>query len=317
MKKVLLAQPIHSAAMDLLKQYTQVVLIKEGNMDEFKEHLKDTYAVILGTSVKFTSDLMDIAPELKVISRTGVGVDNVDVKAATQRGIYVLNTPEANSLSVAEHTVMMICALAKHAIFLDNQLRNNNYGVRRLYLPVDLQGKILGLVGCGRIGTMVAQKCIKAFDMNVIAYDPVLKVAPEEITLAESIDEVFQTADFISLHIPLVESTRNLVNERLLSLMKPSAFLINTARGGIVDEKALIAKLKEKKIAGAALDVFLKEPPDPADELLTLPNIILTPHTAALTQECTARVAMEAVKGVIDFIQGKTPRFVYNKEVLS
>jgi len=317
MKKVLLAQPIHKSAMEFLKQHAEVVLIKEGNLDDLKKHLVDSYAVILGTSIKFTSELMDVAHQLKIISRTGVGVDNVDVKAAMQRGILVLNTPEANSLSVAEHTVTLICALAKQVVYLDDQLRNNNYGARRQYLPVDLEGKTLGLIGCGRIGVMVAQKCIAAFGMNVIAYDPLLRTAPDGIFLNESIENVFKEADFISLHIPLIKSTRNLIDEKLLSLMKPSAFLVNTARGGIVDEKALAEKLKNKEIAGAALDVFSIEPPDIDNELLTAENIILTPHTAALTQECTARVAMEAVKGVVDHIHGKIPKFVYNEEGVS
>ncbi|MDK2798850.1 MAG: D-3-phosphoglycerate dehydrogenase / 2-oxoglutarate reductase [Clostridiales bacterium] len=314
MKKVLLAQSIYAPAIELLEQHAEVVLIKEGNMDEFKKHLSDAYAVIIGTSIKFTKELIDMASNLKVISRTGVGVDNIDVATATERGIYVLNTPGVNSLSVAEHTVMLICALAKHVIFLDDEVRNHRYGSRRLYLPIDLQGKKLGLIGCGRIGRMVAEKCMRAFDMEVIGYDPLISAVPESIQLVDSIEEVFTDADFISLHVPFTENTRNLVDNRLLSLMKSSAFLINTSRGGIVDETVLASKLKEKKIAGAALDVFSKEPPDPSSELLNLPNVILTPHTAALTQECTARVAMEAAKGVVDLIQNKIPKFIYNKE---
>lgn len=312
MMKVLFTQVANPKALEYISKYAEAVVIKEGNLDELKLHLKDSSAIILGTWIKFTEELMNAAPKLKVISRTGAGVDNVDVKAATKKNILVLNTPEANSISVAEHTVSLILALAKSVVFLDDQVRKGNFSSRRLYLPVDLQEKTIGLVGCGRIGLMVAEKCRLAFNMKVIAYDPFITIAPAGIKLVNSIEEIFIQSDFISLHIPLIESTRNIVNEKLLSLMKSTAYLINTARGGIIDEKALKEKLQKKEIAGAALDVFSKEPPDLSDELFHLDNIILTPHTAALTKECTARVAMEAVQGVVDFIQGRSPKFVYN-----
>jgi D-3-phosphoglycerate dehydrogenase len=316
MKKVLLAQPIHSEAMALLQNHAEVVLVKEGDLNEFTRQLGGADAVVLGTSVHFTAPLMDLAPQLKVISRTGVGVDTVDVKAATARGILVLNTPEANASSVVEHTVALIFALAKHLVYLDDQTRSGNYRARRMYLPVDLHGKTLGLVGCGRIGMSVAQKCIRAFEMNVMAYDPYLTLTPAGITRVDSLITLFKNADFISIHIPLIESTKNLIDDKLLAFMKPSAFLINTARGGIIDEKALVEKLKRKEIAGAALDVYAVEPPDSSSELLKVENVILTPHTAALTKECAARVAKDAVEGIVDYFQGRTPKYVYNKEVL-
>jgi D-3-phosphoglycerate dehydrogenase len=149
-----------------------------------------------------------------------------------------------------------------------------------------------------------------------LGYDPYLDTAPENIELVSEIEEVFKKADYISLHIPLTEKTRNLIGERLLSLMKPSAYLINAARGGIVDEEALARKLKNKEIAGAAFDVFSKEPPETTNKLLELSNIILTPHSAALTKECVIRVAVEAATGVVDYLKGETPRFVFNKELL-
>jgi len=312
MNKVILTKKISDKNLEMLKEVAEVVSVPEGDIGALSALLKDANAVVLGTSFKFTAELMDCAPELKVISRTGVGVDNVDVKAATQRGILVLNTPEANSISVAEHTVALIAGISKQLVFMDSELRKGNFKVRRKEIAVDMAGKTLGLIGCGRIGKMVAQKCINAFDMKVIGYDP-YPVQCEEIKLCETMEEVFGKADYISLHIPLIESTRNLVGERLLSLMKREAYLINTARGGIVDEKALAKKLRNNEIAGAAIDVFANEPPENTNELLELPNIILTPHSAALTRECTERVAYEAVKGVVDYLEGKTPRFVFNK----
>jgi len=316
MKKVVLAQPIHSDAMALLQNHSEVVLSKEGDLKELTAHLHDADAIVLGTSIQFTAALMDAAPQLKVISRTGVGVDKVDVQAATDRKILVLNTPAANAVSVAEHTAALIFALAKQLVYLDDQTRAGNYSARRMYLPVDLQGKTLGLVGCGRIGMLVAQKCTKAFDMKVIGYDPYLSAMPDGIAGVDSLETLFKNAEFISLHIPLLESTKNLIGAQLLGVMKPSAFLINTARGGVIDESALVEKLKGKAIAGAALDVYAEEPPAASSELLKMENVILTPHTAALTKECVARVAKDAVEGIIDYFQGQTPKYVYNKEAL-
>jgi len=315
MKKVLLTKKVGEKNLALLEKTAEVLNVPEGDVDALKGLLKDIDAVVLGTSFKFTGEIIDCAPRLKVISRTGVGVDNVDVKAATEKGILVLNTPEANSVSVAEHTVALIAGISKQLVFMDSELRKGNFKARRLEIAADMSGKTLGLVGCGRIGRMVAKKCIAAFDMRAIGYDPYLTDC-EGIRMCGSIEEVFRDADYISLHLPFDSSTRNLVGENLLSLMKPDAYLINTARGGIVDEKALAEKLRTNKIAGAALDVFASEPPESTNELLTLPNIILTPHTAALTRECTERVAYEAVKGVVDYLEGKTPKYVFNKEVL-
>lgn len=318
MRKVLVAQKIPEEAIDVLKGVAEVVFSKEGDIEGFKDLLKSAVAVILGSSIKFTSDLMKLAPELKVISRTGAGVDNVDIDAATKKNIIILNTPEANSVTVAEHTVALILAISKQLLCLDGELRKGNFKtVRRLYLPVDINGKILGLIGCGRIARLVAKKCMNAFDMKIIGYDPYINSKLDGIEMVKKIEEIFKKSDFISLHVPFNDSTKGLVNERLLSLMKPTAYLINTARGGIVDEKALYGKLKNKEISGAAFDVFKPEPPEATNKLLELSNIILTPHSAALTKECTVRVAVEAATGVLDYLKGKTPKFVFNKEVLS
>ncbi len=318
MRKVLVAQKIPEEAIDILKETTEVVFSKEGDIEGFKDLLKGAVAVILGSSIKFTSDLMELALELKVISRTGAGVNDVDIDAATKKGIMVLNTPEANSVTVAEHTVALMLAISKQLLYLDSELRKGNFKtVRRLYLPVDINGKTLGLIGCGRIARLVAKKCINAFGMKIIGYDPYIDSRLDGIEIVKKIEKIFKRSDFISLHIPFNDGTKGLVNKSLLSLMKPTAYLINTARGGLVDEEALYEKLKNKEISGAAFDVFKSEPPEATNKLLELSNIILTPHSAALTKECTVRVAVEAVTGVLDYLKGKTPKFVFNKEVLS
>ena len=197
----------------------------------------------------------------------------------------------------------------------DSALREGNFAIRRTNKAVDIDGKTLGLIGCGRIGRFVADKCWTAFDMQVIGYDPFIKEL-DGITLYEDIEEVFKRADYISLHIPLTPETKNLVGERLLSLMKPTAYIINTARGGIIDEAALAEKLSNDRIAGAALDVLESEPPGMDNPLLALKNVILTPHSAALTKECSARVAYEAALGIADYLKGNMPKFVFNKEII-
>lgn len=317
MRKVLLTKKLSEADAKLFEGIADLELktIPDGEQVQFDEHMKDAEAVLLSTAYQMTGEVIAKAGKLKVISRTGVGVDNVDVKAATAKGVLVLNTPEANSISVAEHTLALIVAVSKQLVMYDSELRAGNFKIRRTNKSKDIDGKTLGLIGCGRIGRFTAEKCKAAFNMQIIGYDPYIKELPG-ITLYEDIEEVFKRADYISLHIPLTEETRGLVGEKLLSLMKPSACIINTARGGIIDEMALAQALKEERIAGAALDVLESEPPKEDNPLLPLKNVILTPHSAALTKECSARVAHEAALGISEYLKGNTPKFVFNKELV-
>lgn len=317
MRKILLTKKLSEADAKLFEGIPdlELVTIPDGEQAQFDAHMKDAEAVLLSTAYQMTADVINDAGKLKVISRTGVGVDNVDVKAATAKGVLVLNTPEANSISVAEHTLALIIAISKQLIMYDSELRGGNFKIRRTNRSVDIDGKTLGLIGCGRIGRFTAAKCKAAFNMQVIGYDPYIKELPG-ITLYESIEEVFRRADYISLHIPLTDETRNLVGEKLLSVMKPTAFIINTARGGIIDEAALAKALGENSVAGAALDVLESEPPQMDNPLMPLKNVILTPHSAALTKECSARVAHEAALGISEYLKGNTPKFVFNRELV-
>ena len=314
MRKVLLTKKLNETNARLFDGIPdlELITIPDGDQPLFEEHIKDAEAILLSTAYKMTRDVISSASKLKVISRTGVGVDNVDVSAATEKGILVLNTPQANSVSVAEHTVAMIIAISKQLLMYDSELRAGNFKIRRNNKAVDIDGKTLGLIGCGRIGRFAAEKCRAAFGMDIIGYDPYITEA-EGITMYTDIEEVFKRADYISLHIPLTPETKNLVGDKLLSLMKPTAYIINTARGGIIDEQALAQKLKNEEIAGAALDVLESEPPAIDNPLLGLKSVILTPHTAALTKECSARVAYEAALGIADYLNGNTPKFVFNK----
>jgi len=228
----------------------------------------------------------------------------------------VLNTPTANSVSVAEHAVTLLLAMSKQLAFLDASIRQGNFKARRLYLPVDVEGKTLGLIGCGNIGRMVAKKCRDAFDMRTIGYDPYLKTAPEGMELYPTIKEILEQSDYVSLHLPYTPETKNTIDKDELARMKPSAFLINTSRGGIVNEEALAEALNALTIAGAALDVFEQEPPSADSPLLSCKNLLMTPHSAALTKECVLRVAICAAQGIVDYFNGKRPEFVFNKEVL-
>ena len=319
MKKVLVNEKVSPDALNILKKAAEVVYIPSGDHAEIIKMLSDISGIMLDTTIKFTGELMDSAPNLKVISRTGTGVDNVDVEAATKRGILVLHTPDANTVTVAEHTVAFIGALTKYLLFLDDETRQGKFKTaRRLYLPVDLDGKTLGIIGYGRIGKQVAKKCIGAFNMKVIVYDPYIKedILAPGVTLYKKEEDVYKEADVLSIHCPMTPETKHHIDEKLLSLMKPSAFLVNTARGNIVDEVYVAKMLDEGRLAGAGFDVLANEPPVDGEIFLKNPKTIVSPHTAALTNECTVRVACEAASGIVDYLEGRQPKSIFNRKGL-
>jgi D-3-phosphoglycerate dehydrogenase / 2-oxoglutarate reductase len=315
MKKVLLSQAINPAGMKVLKNKVDPIILTDSSMENIKKMAVDVEGIILRTNIKITREIIESAPKLKIISRTGAGVDNVDVTAATERGILVCDTPGVNSNSVAEQTLAILLGLAKQLKIMDKAVCEGNWKIRNAGKAVDVEGKTLGLIGIGRIGSLVAYKCRLAFNMKVIAYDPYVKQA-EGIELCSNLDQVFKEADFISIHVPYMEQTHHLVNAKLLNLMKPDAYLINTARGPLVDEKALIEILEKGSIAGAGLDVFEKEPPSPDNPLLRFNNVILTPHSSALSRECEIKVHITAAQAVVDFLEGRQPKYIYNKKEL-
>jgi D-3-phosphoglycerate dehydrogenase len=315
MKKVLLSKAIQPAAMDLLAGKVEPVILSDNSVETAKRLAADVEGIILRTNIKVTREIMDAAPHLKIISRTGVGVDNVDVPAATEKGILVCYTPGVNANSVSEQTITLILGVAKQLRLMDKGVREGNWKIRNSSISMDVDGKTLGLVGVGQIGSLVGQKGRLAFNMKVIAYDPNVKQA-EGVELCSSLDEVFSQADMVSIHVPYMKETHHLVNARLLNLMKPDAFLINTSRGAVVDEKALMEALEKKSIAGAGLDVFEEEPPSPNNPLFRFDNVITTPHSAALSRECELKVAMTAAQAVVDFLAGRQPTYIYNKKEL-
>ena len=322
-KRILLPQPIEKEAMELLqKSGYEIVLSPDPKPETVKPLMKGVQGIILRTGIKMTRELMSHGDDLWVISRTGAGVDNVDVAAATEMGILVTCVPGAHTKTVVEHTLALILALVKQIPLMDQEVRRDNFGIRFKNIPRDLNGKTLGVVGIGRIGSELARVCHQAFGMHILAHDPYLspkaQVAFEDWVEFCDIERLFRESDVISLHVPFSPATEKLIGAKHLGWMKPDAFLINTSRGRVVDEEALIQFLREKRIAGAGLDVFIQEPLDKDSPLKSLDNVILTPHTAALTRECVTRLAVEAVRSAIDVLNGKgASEGIVNPEVLN
>jgi len=321
MKKVLLSQEIHKDAISFLKEKGFEIFTAPSPEDEVvRKYVADIDAIIVRTATKLSRDTIFAARQLKVIARTGAGVDNVDVAAAIEKNIPVCNTPEANIDSVAEHTVVFILALSKYLFKMDAAVRSNNFAIRNSYLPMDLEGKNLGLVGFGKIGRKVAGICSSCFGMKIRFFDPYLDNDIQDNFPFERVDTIcklFTISDFVSIHIPFTKENYHMIGSEYLKKMKAGSFLINTSRGGIIDEAALAKSLGSGIISGAALDVFEDEPPKPDNPLLKAENIILTPHSAALTKESSRRMAIHAAQGVADVLEGKTPKWVFNRDKIN
>jgi D-3-phosphoglycerate dehydrogenase len=320
--KVLLPQPIEEEAVAVLEAMN-VELIRAGEPrpEVVGPLMSGAQAIVLRTGIKITRELLAYPNDLMMISRTGAGVDNVDIPAATERGIIVTSSIGVNTTSVAEHALALILALFKQLFLLDGEVRKGNFAIRYKNHPQDLRGKTIGIVGFGRIGSLIAQACHSVFAMKVLAYDLLLsdeqKARYRDWVTFTDLDELSGSADVISIHTPLNRDTEKMFNRKFFARMKRTAFIINTSRGGVIDENDLIGALKEGVIAGAGLDVFEHEPLQPENELVTLKNVILTPHTAALTEECVTRMAVAGAERVADLFNGFIPENVANPEVLT
>ncbi len=316
MNKVVITHRLHDAGMKVLDGKADVVITNTGKPQEMLPALLDADGLIIriGSIDRAT---MLAAKNLKVIGRPGVGVDDVDVKTATELGIPVVVAPGANTLSVAEHALALIFAAAKDLLNCDRRTRAGDFGVRNSYRAFELAGKTLGLIGCGNIGRELA-RLASAVGMEVVVYDPFVKAESIEqlgYVYEPAMDRVLGCADAVSLHVPLTDKTRNLIGERELKLMKPTAILINCARGGTVDEQALVQALKAGTIHGAGLDVFSAEPVPAGSPWAELDNVIVTPHMAGLTREAAAGVATMAAEGVLAVLAGQKWPHVANRDV--
>lgn len=264
------------------------------------ERITDCEALIVRSGVQVTETALTAAKKLKVVGRAGVGVDNIDVAAASKRGIIVMNTPGANTIATAEHTMAMLLALCRHIPQAHASLKAGQWD-RKSFLGRQLYRKTIGIIGMGRIGSRVARRC-QAFDMDIITYDPYLsdEVAHEMRVKRVTLTELLNRSDFIALHAALTDKTKNMINAETIAQMKDGVRIVNIARGGLIDEAALVAGLESGKIAGAALDVYAEEPLPPTSPLLKLDNVVLTPHLAASTEEAQHDVGTQIVNQVLD-----------------
>jgi D-3-phosphoglycerate dehydrogenase len=303
MTKILIADEVSESGLQPLRDAGFVVEKQTGlSPAELIQALSGCQGLVVRSETKVTADVMDGAGELRVIGRAGVGVDNIDVAAATARGIVVMNAPDGNTITTAEHTIALLIALARNVPQANSSLKSGKWA-RKGFIGVELQGKTLGIVGLGRIGKTVSARA-RAFGMNIVAFDPF--VAPEqardlEIEVA-SLDDVFARADFLTVHTPLTAETRGIVGAAAFARMKKGVRIINCARGGLVDEKALCDAINSGIVAGAALDVFEKEPPANDNPLLGLEQVIVTPHLGASTTEAQEGVAFTVAEQMRDYL---------------
>lgn len=312
---VFISEPIHPIGLDLLNGKVNIVLAPDTRRETAFGLLPDADAVILRATIRFDEEMIGKGSKIRVIARTGVGVDNVDLRAAGKKGIYVCNTPGMNTDTVAEHVAAMVLALSKQVIFMDESVRTQRWGERFSPGQRDIRGRVLGVVGMGKTGTATARLC-KGMGMEIIGYDPFAVQDHPDFTMTDDLTLLFRESDFVTLHCPSTKLTHRFIGQAYLEQMKRDAYLINAGRGDLVDEEALIAVLEQKKIAGAALDVFEQEPPGPANRLLHLPNVVLSPHVAGSTRESNERIAIAAVKAVLDTLAGKIPQNIVNLEYL-
>lgn len=312
--KILVTEPINNSGIKLLEEHGYDVIMGTGFEEKIVlKEAKDCDG-ILTRNGQITKKVMESCPKLKVVSMHGVGVDCIDVDAATELNIQVTNAANSNQRSVAEYAIGLILMLAKNSVAYNNGLKKGDMGVRAVF-GNDVSGKTLGIIGMGNIGTQVANMAAHGLNMNVIGYSRHIS-KPQKTSygvLVNDIKEVISNCDFLSLHLPGNKSTRHLIGEKELAYMKPNAYLINTGRGEVIDEEALIRTLKAKKIRGAALDVFEGNLPKKNNPLLYMENVIVTPHTAAFTTEALERMSYQAALGIVETLEGKPISYEVNR----
>ena len=311
MSRILISDPLAKEGIELLQAYGEVDVKLGMTPAELISIIPEYDALVVRSETKVTSDVIDAGAMLSVIGRAGVGVDNIDLEVATRKGIAVVNAPTGNTLAAAEHTIAMMLSLARNIPQANSSLKSGQW-TRSAFTGVEVSNKTLGIIGLGKVGAEVAKRAI-GLQMRVYGYDPFVSRDHAKslgIDLAP-LAQIFQESDFICLHTPLTDSTRGLIGEKEISTMKPTVRILNTARGELVDEKALLAAIEEGRIAGAALDVFSEEPPT-NNPILDNPKIIVTPHLGASTQEAQAAVAKEVAEQVISVLKGQGAIYTVN-----
>ena len=306
MHKILITDPISDHGLKILDDDKIEVIYKPNiNQDELEAMLPNINGWIIRSGTQITEKHLSEANKLSVIGRAGVGVDNINIQAATAAGIVVMNLPDGNTISAAEHTMSLLSALSRNVHIGHLGLMRGEWNRDKL-VGNELKDKTLGIVGLGKIGREVIKRAL-SYDMKVLGHDPFINqdmFDPETVKIVD-IDELTKKSDFITLHVPLIDSTRNLFNLERIKKMKPTSRIINVARGGIINEKDLSVALNNNTIAGAAIDVFEKEPPINANPLLTNKNVLLSPHAATFTEECLSKMSIETVQNIIHFFENK------------
>ncbi len=305
MVKILVAAPIHEKAINLLRDKGFEIIYREyPGEDELVELIRDVDAIIVRSKPIVSRKVIEAGEKLKVIARAGVGLDNIDLEAAKERGITVINAPEAATNSVAELAIGLMISVLRKIAYADRNMRGGKW-VKKECMGYELRGKTLGIVGMGRIGRAVARIAYHGFGMKIIYYDVIRCPREfEEEVKARCVDlnTLFKEADIVTIHVPLTPETKHLVNEDRLRLMKKTAILINTSRGGVVDTEALVKALREGWIAGAGLDVYEEEPLPPDHPLTKLDNVVLTPHIGASTYEAQERAGLAIVEKLVEIL---------------
>jgi D-3-phosphoglycerate dehydrogenase len=317
-KKILLTETIHESGIEQLNNYD--VTITQCSGQNLADEIIDCDGIIVRTQT-LSGTLLERAAKLQVIGRYGAGYDNIDVKKCNAQGIMLVNVPCGNTTSVAEYVIGAMILLSRKFIQCDSGIRNNHWKQARLdNIGYELSNKVLGIVGFGHIGKAIGHKAVAAFNMKVLVYDPFVPAVDtqqDQIQLVQTLDELLGRSDYVTLHLPLNDNTRGIINYGSLMKMKKSAFLINAARGGIIVEADLSKALNNGLLAGACLDVLASEPPLPSLNILKMDNVIFTPHIAGLTQESESRIATTVVQQVMKVLNGEKPDFLVNSDVLA
>ena len=308
-KKILIIQPIHEAGIKLLTDNSnyEYEILENLEAQDIKSKISNCDAISIRTA-KLSGELINCSKNLKIISRHGVGYDNIDLTASKEKNITLAITATANAIAVAEHVLFMLLNIAKRKSMYDDSVKSGNFSNRnKLPKTIEIWNKNILIAGFGRIGQCLIKRCL-GFEMNVFVYDPfVSKEVVESLggIKVENLEDSIKNMDAVSLHVPLNDKTKNLINYNLLRTMKKNCIIINAARGGVINEIDLDRALNENLIFGAGLDVFEKEPPDQNNPLLKNDKVFLSPHTAAFTEECMVRMGKETIQNIIDFFEKK------------
>lgn len=316
MNKIVISHPLYKDGMALLEGKAELIIPNDGDSDRIIDVLRDADAFILRIG-KIDRKAIEQCPNLKVITRPGVGYDSVDAAAATEYGIPVVLAPSANARAVAEHTVAMMMACSKNMIESVVETRKGNFNIRNRYAAVDVYTKMIVLLGFGNIGKLVAKMCT-GLEMKVGVYDPYVKREDVEAMGYMYFDDLLEAmaaGDYVSLHMPSLPSTRGMISAEQFAAMKPTAFFLNAARGDVVNEEAMVEALEKGKIAGAGLDVLVEEPMPADHPLMKMPNVVVTPHIAAQTQETVSKLVTLAAEGTLAVLNGEKWPHVANPEV--